>query len=395
MSYQFIHIEAYSRSGTKRQINKSGGKVVSINKRSARQIGEEACRIEGACSHVANPQEPGRLYGVSPLEAVDMAEAWAEQKKDPKGRKYRADGSCLLAGVISLNAQDAEKWEAYKVDCLEYLKEQYGPRLKSVVEHLDEANPHLHFYVVPEPTEDFDDIHVGKKAALAVGYSKKTGERNAAYKTAMKAMQVYFHDHVAKLHGFLHFGPNRQRLTRAEWNAQKEQAHHLTSRQQELANLEIELSRKAEELEKLEKDVEWKRNSVLKELEEMPARVEELVREGLEKAKAKLEPRKATILDRFFHPVQELEKSRLQAKVDEQAALAKRYRRERNLLTEAVESKEQDLALATAANTLEKKVRQTYGINNLNHDPNYRPSVKPTAKASTKPTKRSGSSYTP
>jgi hypothetical protein len=35
-----------------------------------------------------------------------------------------------------------------------------------VVEHTDEENPHLHFYIVPKIGQKLDELHDGKKAVL-------------------------------------------------------------------------------------------------------------------------------------------------------------------------------------------------------------------------------------
>ena len=51
---------------------------------------------------------------------------------------------------------------------VEKLAEKYGDKLKSVIEHTDETNPHFHFYIVQDVGEVFDLVHDGKKAALEV-----------------------------------------------------------------------------------------------------------------------------------------------------------------------------------------------------------------------------------
>ncbi len=364
MSYQFIHIESYSRTGTSREIHKSNGTVVKVEKWSAAQVGAEACRLEGQCPHVENPKEPGQLYGVSPLEAVKLAEEWAEQKKDPKGRKYRSDGLCLLAGVISVPQERANDWDTLKGEYVEFLKEKYGPRLKSVIEHLDEECPHLHFYAVPEPTENFDDIHDGRKAAAAVGFKAKTCLRNQAFKTAMRSFQVTFYEKVAKAQGFLRFGPKRVRLTRAQWVAQKEQAADLSGR---------------------EKAVSYQRKVVLSMKKEIPKKVEEQVREGLEKAKAALpKPKPPTFLDKVFHP-------NLKKEVEEQRKRGDRYKRKYLAEHEIVKAKEADLELWRADAVHERKHKETHDFSNIPKKPEPEHRLKREQKA----TKRSGSSYTP
>lgn len=84
-------------------------------------------------------------------------------------------------------------WDDYKNDSIKYLKEKYGDKLKSVVEHTDEAHPHFHFYVLQDQGEFFDLIHDGKKAAYeARSQNKVKGEQNKSYIKAMKEYQEDF-----------------------------------------------------------------------------------------------------------------------------------------------------------------------------------------------------------
>ena len=157
--YQFLHIEGYSRAGSVQTIEKkarpkSGDtpvrkKTKTFDKWSIHEIADEALRVEGACDHVKVPMPPTVLLGAGVREAVAHAEGWAAGMTDAQGRKLRKDGLCLLAGVISLPRSRIEEWPAFQQGALEWLKAKYGERLRCVVEHLDEAHPHLHFYCVP------------------------------------------------------------------------------------------------------------------------------------------------------------------------------------------------------------------------------------------------------
>lgn len=216
MAYQFAHVESYSRRGSTH-----GGTA----KRSAGEVAAEAMRADGACPHVENPTAPTILHGGSPADAVADAEAWADQARDAKGRKYRADGLVLLAGVVSLPASDKDRWPAYRNAALAHLRETYGDRLRSAVEHTDEAHPHFHFYVVPRVGERFDDIHAGRKAAAAAAARGEVkGEQNRAYVEAMRGWQNDLWTACGKAHGLTRFGPRRQRLSRGEWKTQQAQA---------------------------------------------------------------------------------------------------------------------------------------------------------------------------
>lgn len=211
--FQFVHIESYARAAGK-------GKHGAHNLAS---IADEAERMLDACPHVENPAPPVRLYGCSPSEAAKAAEEWAEQAQDQIGRKLRKDGLCLLAGVASLPREREADWPAYRTAIVEHLKQHYGERLKSVIEHTDEAHPHLHFYVVPQKGERFEVLHAGRQAAYeAKQNGELKGAQNSAYKEAMREWQNDFHKNVSLEFGLARLGPARRRLSREEW--QREQA---------------------------------------------------------------------------------------------------------------------------------------------------------------------------
>lgn len=229
MSYQFIHFDSYAREGSKQSktvTKKNGDKITTTKQvKSIRQILEEQARIETACPHIDHPRRPGLLYGVPPMEVLQMVEDWAENAKDAQGRRLRKDGLCALVGVASLPREMEDDFPQFAEDTLTWLKEKYGDRLKSVVVHDDEAHPHLHFTVVPRIRERFDDIHDGYKASKQVKQEgKKKGEQNLAYIEAMRAVQDDFSNRVAMSHGLTRIGPGRRRLTRAQWKAEKAQA---------------------------------------------------------------------------------------------------------------------------------------------------------------------------
>jgi len=215
MSYQFIHIEAYARVGS----NQKGKE----KKRGISEIIAEATREPSACPHVSTPVPPTHLYGVPVEEIEEIANDWASTQKDAKGRKLRADGLALLAGVVSVKRDDEDRWPSVRATTLEYLKNKYGERLRSVVEHTDEEHPHLHFYVVPLPGEKFDQVHEGRKAsAVAKSEGKKKGEQNTAYIEAMRAFQDEFSETVGLANGMARIGPRKRRLSRAGWHQEKQ-----------------------------------------------------------------------------------------------------------------------------------------------------------------------------
>lgn len=208
----------------------------------------EAERHPGACPHVATPARPHLLYGVSPAEAMKMAETWAAQTTDSRGHALRKDGLCLLGGVISMPPGTDEKlWNRYRDASLKWLKKHYGDRLKGVIEHTDEPHPHIHFYAVPRVGERFDVLHDGLRAARLANpdrgkrdlpkAEKQAAKKEAllAYADGMRKYQGIFYEAVSRRFGLTRLGPGRRRLTRAEWKAEQEVAQALAKSYADLA----------------------------------------------------------------------------------------------------------------------------------------------------------------
>lgn len=216
--YQFVHIESYSRTAPKSSKKGSNWNVADIV--------AEGNREPGATPHIESPEPPVLLHG-KPLDELEATcETWASSMKDARGHKLRKDALCLVAGVVSAPHDiPQDDWDAFKIDVIEWLKEKYGDRLETVIEHTDESHPHIHFYVVPKPGERFEVIHDGKAAALdAKSNGGLKGEQNAAYKQAMRGFQDEFYDKVGIDHGFTRIGPGKRRLTREEWKLEQIQA---------------------------------------------------------------------------------------------------------------------------------------------------------------------------
>ena len=239
MSYQFFHIEAYSlvAKSYEREITiKKGSKagqteIKKTETRSLKEIMEEQARIEEACPHVEDPRRPGLLYGVPPMEILPLAEEWADQAKDARGYKVKKDGNVALVGVASLPREMEDDFPEFAEATLKFLKEKYGDRLKSVVVHDDEEHPHLHFTVIPRKGERFDDIHEGLKAKNEAKKNKQKGKaQNLAYIGAMRELQDNFYNKVGIKTGLTRLGPGgRRRLTRAEWQAEKQKSRALAN----------------------------------------------------------------------------------------------------------------------------------------------------------------------
>lgn len=234
MAYQFIHLESWSR--------KADAKA-----RSTDFIFNEASRKPIACVHVSNPKPPTVIYGVGVEEAREMHDAAAAVAKTTvkgKPRKIRLDQKTLHSVVAShpytvdevrgdkSKLAEVREWERKTIS---WLRNQYGPSLKSVVRHTDEKQWHVHAYVIPssDPELKAMNFHPGalaKRAVKAAG--RRAGEdakalnkrADVAYKSAMRSWQDSYHDAVAAPCGLTRLGPARRRLTREEWKAEQVQA---------------------------------------------------------------------------------------------------------------------------------------------------------------------------
>jgi hypothetical protein len=211
--HQFIHINSYSLTTPKKA--KEGG-------HSVRSIVGEANREPGNHPHVKDPLPPVLLHG-KPLELLESTcETWASSMTDAKGRKLRKDALCLVAGVVSAPAEIGEGWQAFRDDSVAWLRKKYGDQLQTVVEHVDEDQPHLHFYVTPAPGQRFDTIHEGRAASDAIKGTKVKASKEIAYNAAMTRFQDDFGAAVAQCHGMDRLGPGAPRVSRAEAVKRKE-----------------------------------------------------------------------------------------------------------------------------------------------------------------------------
>jgi hypothetical protein len=238
MGYQFIHLETYSRKA-------------DAKGRSTDFIFAEASRKPEASVHVPNPLPPVVVYGVGIEDVQEMHDsAAATATINVKGghvRKLAKDKKTLHTVVASHpctmdeiradpeKRKDAEEWERRTV---QWLKDQYGDDLKSVIRHEDESHFHVHAYIVPtaDPAMAALKYHPGTvtkreimSAGLAEGEDTKALSKraDAAYKQAMRQWQNSYHEAVAVPCGLTRLGPQRRRLSRDEWQREQVQAKAL------------------------------------------------------------------------------------------------------------------------------------------------------------------------
>lgn len=227
MSFQFGHIQTYSRKGN--GANRSVGDIC-----------DEAARAAGSAPHVKHPQVPRILHGCSPAELPqqiddELAQAAKDAKGKGRGNAPRKDTHVLEGMVLSYPGTVADierdpaeraKYEAWLKDAVEWAKkdqERRGVRTGSIVVHTDEKHPHVHVLGIPtrspsNPRQDAKGTHPGhqaKKEALDKGADPKGAQR--AYNDAMRKWQDRLGDELAILHGQTRHGPGKRRLSREAW----------------------------------------------------------------------------------------------------------------------------------------------------------------------------------
>lgn len=299
MGPQFFHVQTFSRKS-----NAVG--------QSVEQVLGEASRQSVFCAHVEAPQPPVLRFGVSLDEVAKqhdrmVDEARTETKlKDGQVRKssIRKDRHTLFTAIASYpvprelvqrDASETERYEHWLKLNMEFLKSEYGNRLVSVIEHVDEQYPHIHAYVLPlgEPGVNAKNLvpaHAAKEAAYERVYKetedKKLAKKasNDAYKAAMREMQQKYYDAVGAPSGLTRDGPKRTRKSREQWKAEKNDARIAsdlmrkkitdnlrtgaalhTRREKSLSEAEKNIALREQGLKARETDLESKREALQKQ----------------------------------------------------------------------------------------------------------------------------------
>lgn len=208
---QFLHIETYGLVPPKKRANGNS------NKWSVRDILAEVGREPQACLHIRSPSPPSLLRGPSLADLEVEIGAIHARSTDAVGRKLRKDASVLLAGVASY-PRGVVGYEYWKRSVLEWLQARFAENLRTVVQHCDEAHPHVHFFVVNAAGGNVKDLHPGY---LAGRNTKTPKEQRIAYNSAMRQFQDDFWESVGGPAGLARLGPKRRRLSRAQWTREK------------------------------------------------------------------------------------------------------------------------------------------------------------------------------
>jgi len=301
---QFMHIQSYSRKANPRG-------------QSVEQVLAEAARVPVYSKHVVEPHLPSVIYGVTADEVRrlhdEMVAAGGVDVTLKDGRKarrgIRKDRHTLMTAVAShplptdlVNTKpdaraDYEVWREHNVD---WLKTRFGDKLVSVIEHWDEKHPHLHAYILPlgDPTCSARQLNPAWQAkeeamevALAAGHDEKAALNfgNAAYRAKARELQDHYYEQVSLPCGLTRTGPKRERLSRQQWKARKDQARRD-------AKLQSDIEERVERIVDAEDDLEKSVSEKVKELAEKLALVDQAKQEA-EDAKTRAAKRARQVVE--------------------------------------------------------------------------------------------------
>lgn len=247
---QFISLQEYGRRNNK-----------MAEKRSMRQIVNEAERVPANCPHVKQAQQPLLIHGISPLRMCDELEGLADQARSANGNKLRRDARILLAGVVSyperastmsnhpLKDPEFLKWLKQS---RKFLREHFGDDFRSAVVHFDESHPHIHFYCHQDlgdnHTLDLKTIHPGIAAEQQLRQQlqrkPKKAELTNANNQGLSSFQDDFHAAVSQNFGHKRSTVKRKRLKQSEFKRQEQT--------QKIDNLHDQLDHQSDQLEALQ-----------------------------------------------------------------------------------------------------------------------------------------------
>ncbi|MBF0270116.1 MAG: hypothetical protein HQL44_16145 [Alphaproteobacteria bacterium] len=282
--FQFAHISTFSLRGN-RVPHKNVKRPVADGARSARDIILESIRAPGNAPHVLNPQPPNCLFIGADTSTGNLLNVFENIVEEANARlklkgmpKIRKDTHVLESMVFShpaytqaaplghigeerpclKNPDDVKSYSSWRDDTVEWAQKNArlrGLEVLMILEHTDEAHPHVHVLSVPmaDPRLNAKNTHPGFSAKQEAIQNNEPGKiPNQKYREAMLGWQKDYYENVSIKHGLTRFGPRRRRLTRQEWRMEKAAAER-TARTLKLAR---ETERKANEILTKAKDEE-------------------------------------------------------------------------------------------------------------------------------------------
>lgn len=223
---QFFHYETYAidkppkKTGGLKKVSKGMGKQ-QHEKSNVSGVCGEAQRLEEFSTHVEHVEEPILLFGIAPTDVFKQIDRWIknEDLKKSNGRHPSKKESVLVAGVVSypeklgIDALADQEFIKWTESVQSFLAKTYGEALQCVILHLDEGNPHLHFFAVNKPVldvwnpiEGISCTHDVEKKLVSENGGREWRKNNGrvvidARNDALKSLQTLFFTEVSQHHG--------------------------------------------------------------------------------------------------------------------------------------------------------------------------------------------------
>lgn len=195
----------------------------------------EAIRQPDHCLHVTEPKAPQFLIGTPEDYEAMMAvvlhscETVKRMRKNRSGvekpQAIKANEAVMVAGIASypddLAKEEPELFRAWLDKTVEFLRQEYGDSLRSAMVHLDEAHPHIHFFVVPDDLDVatvFEPHRIRRENPTLTKHEMKKQELEA-----LRRQQDRYQEQVGMYTGLARFGPRSRSLKRGEWKREQGQ----------------------------------------------------------------------------------------------------------------------------------------------------------------------------
>lgn len=206
-----------------------------IQKKNVAHVLAEAIRKPDHCLHVAEPSPPQFLFGTREGYEAMMAEVLGgcetvkRMRKNRNGvekpQAIRGIEAVILAGIASfpdeMSKIEPELFETWKRKTIEFLQAEYGDKLRAVLLHTDENNPHLHFFVIPDGLDVSRVFEPHKFRRDNPNLSKKA-QKHGEVDILRKQLDRYA-EQVGFYTGLARFGPRSRNLQRGEWKREQSQ----------------------------------------------------------------------------------------------------------------------------------------------------------------------------
>lgn len=226
----------------------------------------EMQRIKGDEPHIVGTRKAQLLFGRPPSAIASDIRQQLETERLRLGRAVNSQTNVLLAGFASfpssndeLNANPA-LFGPFKTWCAlvpAFLKAEFGDRLDTLVLHLDESQPHIHFACgirFSKEERSVSCVHPGVKvrpddiAGRAKSGREWKGQRFNFAKGTRDFLDRYFRQVSAPL-GHARFGAGTGSLNRKEWQQQRAQREALKHALEEAQRVRREIDRALREFE--------------------------------------------------------------------------------------------------------------------------------------------------